>query len=358
MALDNPLLEVHRAAGATLGNWFGCALPSRFSSIEAEYRAARETVVLADTNFRAFFRFTGPDRVRYLNAILTSNVRDLQPGQGEIGLLLNPQGHILAEIETLAMEDSLLAISHALVREATAATLEKFIIMDDVTLLNETQTTGSVAIGGPRAAVCVRDLCGVELASLPNRSHVAASIGAIPCRIIWRIRPDGTLAEIFAAREQLPEIWRRLREAMGKFSGMPIGFEAINSLRLEAGIPWFGYDFDSSVIPHEAGLENTHISYTKGCYTGQEIVERVRSRGQVNRRRAGLRFAGVSDLAAGSKLLAGGAEVGHVTSSGYSFALGVLIGMGYLRREHTTPGRQLQCLTGTAEVIELPLAQI
>ena len=128
-------------------------------------------------------------------------------------------------------------------------------------------------------------------------------------------------------------------------------------LRLEAGRPWFGVDFDEKQIPHEAGLEESHISYTKGCYTGQEIVERVRSRGQVNRRRVGLRFNGATTPEPGTKLLAGGAEVGQVTSAAYSFAAAAPIGMGILRREHTTPGRQLQCNGGTAEVIELPLAK-
>jgi len=137
VTLVNPLLDLHRAAGATLGTFLGCELPAQFTNSEAEYRAARDSVVIADTNFHARFRFTGPDRARYLNAILTSNIRDLAPGQGTIGLLLNPQGHILAEIETLALDDSIVGVSHASVRESTAATIEKFIIMDDVTFADE-----------------------------------------------------------------------------------------------------------------------------------------------------------------------------------------------------------------------------
>ncbi|MGO9641241.1 MAG: YgfZ/GcvT domain-containing protein [Candidatus Acidiferrales bacterium] len=356
MAAENPLLDLHRAAGAALGAYFGCTLPARFTETKAEYRAAREAVVLADTNFHAVFRLSGPDRARYLNAILTSNIRDLAPGQGTLGLLLNPQGHILAEIETLALEDSLLAISHAGDRETTAATLDKFIIMDDVTLTDETPSTGSVAMAGPRAAECLRNSFGVGLSSLPDRGHTEARIGTAPCRIVWRVRPYHAVAELFAAREHLPLLWKTLLGAISQAGGLPIGFEAINSLRLEAGIPWFGYDFDDRVIPHEAGLENSHISYTKGCYTGQEIVERVRSRGHVNRRLVGLRFEGMSAPESGAKLLAGGADVGNVTSAAHSFALGKPIGMGYVRGEHTARGRQLQCLTGTAEVIELPLA--
>src|SRR6202166_4876368 len=114
MPLETPLLGLHVTAGASIGEYFGTLLPSRFGDFASEYRALRETVSLVDTNYRAFFSFTGPDRQRYVNAILTSNVRDLKPGQGTVGLLLNPQGHILAEVETFALGESIPASSHAM----------------------------------------------------------------------------------------------------------------------------------------------------------------------------------------------------------------------------------------------------
>jgi len=354
MESESSLLELHRAEGATLGTFLGCTLPARFSSVEAEYRAAHETAILADTNFHEIFRFEGPDRARYLNAVLTSNVRDLAPGQGANGLLLNAQGHILAEIETLALADSILAITNASVGAATFAHLEKFIIMDDVTLTDLTASTGSLEIAGPRAAELLLARTGVDLAAMAVHSHVETKFGAVPCRVVRLPWPG---VNFFVARERLAELWRELRAAVESVGGRPIGFEAISVLRLESGRPLFGVDFDEKQIPHEAALEDSHINYAKGCYTGQEIVERVRSRGQVNRRRVGLRFDGAAAPEAGAKLLAGGAEVGNVTSAAYSFAAGSAIGMGYLRREHTTPGRQLQWSGGTAEVIELPLVK-
>ncbi len=355
MMLENPLLDSHRADGAMLGTYFGCPLPARFTNSEAEYRAARDSVVLADTNFHAIFGFEGPDRARYLNAILTSNVRDLPPGQGTVGLLLNPQGHILAEVETLARDDSIIAVSHASVRESTAATIEKFIIMDDIMFNDETPSIGSVALAGPQAAEVLQHLSGVHLASLAGRAHQGISIEGIRSRLVRRDFRGQAGAELFTPHEHLPVLWKALSAAVRQAGGGPIGFETINSLRLEAGIPWFGYDFGDSVIPHEAGLENSHISYTKGCYTGQEIVERVRSRGHVNRRRVGLRFDGDASPALGSKLSAGAAEAGYVTSAAYSYALGKNIGMGYVRREHSASGTKLQSESGPAEVIELPL---
>jgi folate-binding protein YgfZ len=131
---------------------------------------------------------------------------------------------------------------------------------------------------------------------------------------------------------------------------------ALNSLRLEAGIPWFPDDFNDTVIPHEAGLEATHISFTKGCYTGQEIVERVRSRGQVNRRRVGVKFSTAEPPAPLTRLRArdGAAEpkeVGIVTSSAVSPAANAAIGMAYVRREHNTPGTIFDFDGGTATVV-------
>ena len=158
MPLETPLLDLHRVSRAEISEYFGTLLPSRFGDFKAEYRAARDAVALADTNFRAFFSFSGPDRHRYLNAVLTSNVRDLKPGQGTLGLLLTPQGHILAEVETFALAERILASSHAMVRERTFSTFDKFIIMDDVTLEDMTSSTGTLDLVGPRAAELISEL--------------------------------------------------------------------------------------------------------------------------------------------------------------------------------------------------------
>ena len=146
-----------------------------------------------------------------------------------------------------------------------------------------------------------------------------------------------------------------LRDEVTKADGRPMGYQALSALRLEQGIPWFGYDFGEKQIPHEAGLENSHISFTKGCYTGQEIVERVRSRGQVNRLRVLLRFAAAEVPASGTSLLAEGKEVGHLTRTAYSPALQAPIGMGYVRRENSSVGSELAIPSGKAFVIAPPI---
>jgi aminomethyltransferase len=124
----------------------------------------------------------------------------------------------------------------------------------------------------------------------------------------------------------------------------------LNTLRLEGGVPWFPGDFNDAMIPHEAAIENTHISFNKGCYTGQEIVERVRSRGHVNRKRVMLKFSTATPPAPGTKLRAAGAEVGYITSAAFSPAAGTCIGMGYVRREQFASGSTVEFDGGTATV--------
>ncbi len=349
-SLNTPLAAMHLAAGAKMGVWFGCALPDYFGDAAAEYRSARDTVALIDKNYRAYLSFTGPDRVRYLNAILTNNIKDLAASHGIVSLLLNPQGHILAEIETYAFADRLLCVSYAMIRERLVEWLDKYIIMDDVTLADETPRYGTLALEGPKAAALVKEVSGADLTKFEELSAHSASVGSIPCWITKRSPGGVPGAEFLAEREKLPELWQILSDAARWHGGGPMGYTALSATRLAQGIPWFGYDFGEKQIPHEAGLQDSHISYTKGCYTGQEIVERVRSRGQVNRRRVELIFSGDTVPEPEALLTLDGKEVGHVTRAARTWDPPRILGMGYVRKEANAPGSILQCRGGTATV--------
>jgi folate-binding protein YgfZ len=372
--MDTPLLDEHKIAGATIASFHGVTLPEQFTSFADEYRAAREAVAIFDTNWHSIVELTGPDRVRYLNAIVSNDVKSLGEGRGTLALLLKPQGHILAELEIYALQDKLLVLSHASVRERTVATLDKFIIMDDVTLSDVTEQFGSLAIEGPRAGTVIAEACGLSLEGFFEHAIAEVEIDGVACYLIRHAHFSFPGAEIIAPREHLGLLWRNLHASVTAQHGAAIGLGAVNSLRLEAGIPWFPDDFNDTVIPHEAVLEATHISFSKGCYTGQEIVERVRSRGQVNRRRAQLRFSVAdppapltrlhardsetksAEIASGSVRAAESAaaeskEVGIITSSAFSPAANAAIGMAYVRREYNTPGTTLDFTGGTAEVI-------
>jgi aminomethyltransferase len=370
--IETPLAGVHRRAGAKMGVWFGCALPDDWGDVREEQRFANESVALIDKNYRAYFTFNGPDRVRYLNAILTNNIKDLGNGQGVVSLLLNAQGRILAEIETFADGEKIFLVSYLMIRERLVEVLEKYIIMDDVTFSDDAEKFGTLALEGPRAADVVKELTGMDLNSLSElgwadvtvnsrSSEVGAAAGktgsensdaAIPCRVVRRFAGG----EFIVEREKLEALWDVLLQATRRHGGGPMGYTALSTQRLVQGVPWFGYDFGEKQIPHEAGLESSHISYTKGCYTGQEIVERVRSRGQVNRRRVELLFAGESVPENGAELSVDGKAAGFVTRAARSWYPPAILGMGYLSKEHRGVGAQVQWSGGSATVVEFAVA--
>jgi folate-binding protein YgfZ len=352
--IETPLAGMHRRAGAKMGVWFGCALPDDWGDAREEQRFAHERVALIDKNYRACFTFSGPDRVRYLNAILTNNIKDLGNGQGVVSLLLNAQGRILAEIETFADGEKLFCISYLMIRERLVEVLEKYIIMDDVIFSDDAEKFGTLALEGPRAADVVKEVTGLDLNSLPELGWVEVVVsarmsdGAIPCRLVRRFAGG----EFIVERDKLEALWDVLLQATRRHGGGPMGYKALSAQRLVMGVPWFGYDFGEKQIPHEAGLESSHISYTKGCYTGQEIVERVRSRGQVNRRRVELLFAGEGVPENGADLTADGKAVGYVTRAARSWYPPCVLGMGYLGKEHRGVGAKLQWSGGSATVVE------
>jgi aminomethyltransferase len=365
--IETPLAGVHRRAGAKMGVWFGCALPDDFGDAREEQRFANESVALIDKNYRAYFTFSGPDRVRYLNAILTNNIKELGNGQGVVSLLLNAQGRILAEIETFADGENIFLVSYLMIRERLAEVLEKYIIMDDVTFTDDAEKFGTLALEGPRAAEVVKELTGVDLNSLPqlgwadvtvdsrtsermtaDKTNSENSHATIPCRLVRRFAGG----EFMVEREKLEALWDVLLQATRRHGGGPMGYTALSAQRLVQGVPWFGYDFSEKQIPHEAGLESSHISYTKGCYTGQEIVERVRSRGQVNRRRVELLFAGDGVPENRTELTVDGKAIGFVTRAARSWLPPCVLGMGYLSKEHRSLGAKVQWSGGSATVVE------
>ncbi len=351
----SPLLtsSVVGVPAAMTQRFFGVSLPAVYSDAGQEYAWLQQTVGVVDTGFQFAAELTGPDARRYLNAVSTGNIRDLRPGDSVLGLLLNAQAHILAELLTLALDDRLLVLSHKMVGTRTLETLDRFIIMDEVTLTDLSATLASLAVVGPEAPAVLTGL-GAEVADLVPGQHREVSLAGIRARVLRASLLGLPAWEILADCNRLPELALRLVHAAVAAGGGPVGYEALNTLRVESGVAWFGVDFDDRVIPHEAALEQSHISYIKGCYTGQEIVERVRSRGHVNRRRLGLLFEGDRLPEPGTLLQASGREAGWVTSAVRSPRLGRNIGMGYLRREFHAPGTRLEWAGGKAEVATLP----
>ena len=298
--------------------------------------ALRTGVALADVSARGRIRATGEDRNRLLHAMTTNHVEGLEPGQGVYAFFLNAQGRILADAAVLCREDDLLLCLEPETREKIYEHLDKFIIADDVTLADETGTTCEVAVEGPLAGGWFEER-GV---AAPVQDFHFTLWGE---RLVVKMSATGLPGyRIIAPAADLPAL----------LEGAPVATaEEMEEARIENGHPRYGVDFSETHIAHETGLMHA-LHFNKGCYLGQEIVERVRSRGLVQRQLVALKIAGEAVPEPGATVMAGEAESGKITSAVYSKAQHCVRALGYARTLHIQGGAALTVGGASAEIVE------
>jgi folate-binding protein YgfZ len=331
---------------AATGEYRGATTAARFGDLQAEIAAMRGGCAVYDLGFRAKISLTGGDRVRWLNGMVTNNVRDLPAGTGVYAFLLNPQGHILADLYAYNHGESVTVDSDRSQLEKILATFDHYIIMDDVEVKNRTDEVTSLGISGPRsreslsaAGFTVPDMQPLQVQSIAWRG--------IECSLV---RGERGNYEIWLAADNVRQLWDALLAA----GATAIGSDALELERIAAGIPAYGVDIRERDLPQETEQARA-LNFNKGCYVGQEIVERIRSRGSVHRKFSG--FLLDEALPVGSKISAGGKDVGEITSvAAESLSGGKIIALGYIRRETGTPGREVMIGTTKAIVVQLPLS--
>lgn len=349
-----PFEATGRALGAQFTSVRGSIVPQGFGDVEAECRAVRETAGVMDRNDRAYLTASGPDAADFLHRMVTNEVKGLAPGQGCYAAQLTVQGHMIADFYLLRMPDHLLLETDWSVKDRLREVLDKHIIADDVELADRSDQLAALSVEGPAAG---KLLTAAGAVTLPGQefNHTWVELGGKPV-LLARLSETGEEGyRLIFVVEYAQNLWEALTAQQKLVPWKPVGHAALNILRTEAGIPWFGVDMDEHTLPPEAGLDQRAISYQKGCYLGQEIIERIRSRGHVNRRLAGLYLGGDTLPAAGTKLLSNGKEVGQITTAVLSPALGRPLALAYVRREHLAPGTRLRLETGQgAEIAPLP----
>jgi tRNA-modifying protein YgfZ len=295
------------------------------------YQALRESAAAIDLTGRGLIRLTGEDRARLLHAMTTNHVKDIKPGESRYAFFLSAQGRMLADAIIVCGEEEILLDVEPSRRAYLLEHLDKFIIADDVELTDLTADTAIISVEGPTAAHALAN------AAIPP-SAVVSSTGAAGVRFYL------PLAQ---------------REAFIAQLGLPVATAAEgNVVRLEHAKPRYGLDLSDSHIPHEARLAGA-VHFNKGCYLGQEIVERVRSRGKPNRLLTHFEIAGDAPIPPGSKLTtAEGKEVGEITSSAYSPAEAQTLALGYIRTEHAAPGATSLVVTPTGNLSATATARL
>ncbi len=350
--IRSPLSDVHAAYGATLGEYRGALLAERFTDPASEHRATRRAAGLFDFSFRSRFIMRGADRTRFLQRIISNDVKNLAAGQGTYATLLTPQGHIVADFRIYCTEDAFLFDADSDLGEKARNGLKRYIIADKVTV--EPSELAAIAVQGPRAGEALEGALSRELPPLPQFGHVAVQVPEGPVRVVHASSTGEDGFEIWTEPAGLKTLWTVFMERAGATGLVPCGTTALESLRIEAGIARYGADFGEDTLPLEAGLLNA-LSFNKGCYIGQEIVERARSRGHVNWKLVGVVIESPTAPASGEKLLADSKEVGEITSACVSPILLKTIALAYVRREFSEAGSHVSLASGAqAEVTPLP----
>jgi folate-binding protein YgfZ len=356
----NPLLDVHHQANAQTQPYGEIEIVTTFGEVPAEYAAIRKGCAILDLPQRGIIELTGRDRLGFLNNLISNQTYDkqsktgLSAGKGVYAFLLNARsGRIICDMNVIERgERSLLELDRRLA-STVADSLEKYRFAEQVQIVNRSDELHEIALIGPSSALA-------PLAPLESTELELFGVAAT----CWRDDPAGSAGyQLIIPVAEARKIWMNFI-ARGENPPRPIGWAAFNAARIEAGRPIFGIDFDESVLPHETGpLLERAVSFTKGCYPGQEIVARMQARGGTARKIVGIRMSDDALPIAGSKIYDdAGNEIGGVTSSTISPVLSnAAIALGIVKRPHFNVGSELTIPAEgemrKALVVELPFVR-
>ncbi|OGQ83631.1 MAG: hypothetical protein A3F90_16300 [Deltaproteobacteria bacterium RIFCSPLOWO2_12_FULL_60_19] len=358
MAKPTPLLELHRANGAEVAEENGWILPSHFGAPLDEYRAVRSGVGILDLCDYTVLRLTGPDRVSFLQGMVTNDVKKLAPGSGMSAAILDVSGKILADLRVLSTEDSFLLLLREPLAQKAVAHLNRYLVADDVEIAGLDTAYGMISLQGPKTRALLSAI--VPPGDIPQEmhSHGTLRIGERELRAICSTHTGEEGFDLLIEIPNLAAVVAEIQKAGAPFSLRWIGLQAQELLRIEAGIPRYGVDMDENTLFLEIGLDDA-FSFHKGCYLGQEVVERIRSRGHVNRKLTAIVLEGSEAADRGATVVSEGREIGKITSSVLSPALERPVALGYVHRDFLAPGTPLIVDSGgrkiAGRIAQLPL---
>ena len=339
-----PLHNQHLALGAHfhhVGDW---ETPQHYGDSIQEHQAVRNNVGIADLSSRGKVLVTGEDRVTWLQSIISNDILPLQPGQGVISTFMNHKGKILGYFRVLMLEDSIFVEDVGEVNDDTYQQFKKFLLFGTKAKMeNCLDRWGTLLVSGPKATELIEKSFGIqsfdvnplECKSIETQGHQV---------LMARTEETGEFdIELYAPVEALDSVWNSLWSAGKPLGLQPVGRLALDSLRIEAGIPKLGPDINEAIVPPEANLEGKAFSLTKGCYPGQEVVARMDTYGAVKRRLTGfiLENETIPLPEHGAKIYSGEREVGWISSSAFSPILKKSLAFGFPLRDFSKPDTEL-----------------
>jgi folate-binding protein YgfZ len=322
------------------------------TSPQTQLAALLQTVGVTPLDHTGWIRVTGDDRVRWLNGMVTNATQQLNSGEGNYNFLLSVQGRIQGDATIFAEPDALLLETAAPQVPALMALLDRFIIMDDVELADVSGAQTGLLVAGPQAASLLAKI-GLSVQSLPALNRQTLAWSSTDIIAIHAYSPIVPRYELWTNAATAPELLHAVLDA----DAVLCEPQSLDWLRMLEGTPLYGIDIRDRELPQETA-QNRALHFSKGCYLGQEIVERIHSRGNVHRTFAGFRLDGELPTA-GSKLESDGKPIGDLTSVAAIPSPGagvVQLALGYVRREALDRGSPLLYPGGRATPVSLPFS--
>jgi glycine cleavage system T protein len=336
------LYDHHASSGATFDQVTDWQVALHYGDMLAEYHAVREAAGIADLSHRGKLRVTGDDRVKWLQSVISNDLLSLQPGQGRYSSLLTHKGKMLSYFRCYMQTEAVMLEDVGEIGDQTYHALRKFLLYGTKAKLeNCRETWGLLLVSGPRAAAVMAAAFGADVANLTPLNFVSATIGGCTALVIRTEETGERDYEILIPSDGLVPAWERLLEAGSSHGIKPIGSQALEALRMEAGIAKAGADLNEEIVPPEANLQDKAFSLSKGCYPGQEVVARMDTYGSVRRHLVGLVVNGPVVPPKGAKLFTGNREVGWISSATLSPALKAPIAFGFPLRDFSAAGTTL-----------------
>ena len=336
-------------SGANFASYRGGETPASFGDTPAEFRTLLSGTGVFDMSWQAKLLISGKDRTRWANGMVTNNIRDLAPDRGVYSFLLNPQGRNQGDLVVYNRGEYLLATTDRAQLEPITTLLKRYIIMDKVEIEDISDKLVSIGIAGPQA-VATWSSIGIDVSALEPGQVVDTVWKEFGISVVRNTHPQWDGYEIWLTPDKAEQLWETLISS----GAQPVGTDALEIYRIVRGVPLYGVDLRERDLPQETGQQHA-LNFSKGCYIGQEIVERIRSRGNVHRTLSGFEVEGEMPQP-GTKVLSDGKEVGEITSATRApFGEGDRsLALGYLRREVATPGTTVKVGEQSATVRALP----
>ena len=318
----------------------GKIAPAYTNALE-EYWTVRRAVGLADISHLGRLKITGKDRISFLNGLLTNDISQLKENAGQRSALLNSKARVLADLHLYAQPDSLLVDTGESPASHVKEILDRFIITEDVQVQDSSQDLVHVTVQGPKSAQAIKEVLGAEAQDLKQLEQ--KTLG--PSIIISRDRTGQSGYDIILPTLEAEPVWQGFLLHGGDIGLNPVGSQALEILRLEAGYPKYATDVDENTIILEAGFKDA-INFNKGCYLGQEVVARATHIGRVNKQLVRLEVETKDSVSPRSKLTSDGREAGFITSAAFSPGLGKVASLGYANREFAKEGTRVNVQSG------------